>query len=485
MSRWNLIWLLGILGTYAIGFSISVSAPQRETDQKTKHENVRLLIDVLDEVQKKYVKDLDPEKQRELVENMINGGLERLDPHSTFINAEDYKAFTKQNKGRFGGIGVRIGLDRGGQLFVESPMPGTPAYEAGVLAGDLILKIDDESTESMSLKKAIDKITGDPGQKVKLSVLHEGSRKPVDITISRAEINIESVLGDLRMDSNLKQWDFMLDRRSMIAYIRITNFAENTVADLTKVVDQLQADGVKGLVLDLRTNPGGLLKAAIEVSELFLPPGTRVVSTVGRSEKEAVYDAHTPSGSHGGPYTSYPIAILVNRFSASASEIVAGALQEAGRAVIVGERSYGKGSVQTVIPIEGETGHLKLTTATYFVGKDDKKKNIHRFPDSKETDQWGVKPNDGYEVKLSDEERANYFKWRRVRDVVRQPGQAPPKVDDGERTPGDDFKDRVLEKALEYIHGELQNRSQEVRAPAPPALPGLAFRQSDQYVGRE
>jgi carboxyl-terminal processing protease len=259
----------------------------------------------------------------------------------------------------------------------------------------------------------------------------------------------------------------------MIAYIRITNFAENTVADLTKVVDQLQADGVKGLILDLRTNPGGLLKAAIEVSELFLPPGTRVVSTVGRNEREAVYDAHKPAGSTAGPYTSYPIAILVNRFSASASEIVAGALQEAGRAVIVGERSFGKGSVQTVLPIEGETGHLKLTTATYYVGKDDKKKNIHRFPDSKESDAWGVKPNEGYEVKLTDEERVNYFKWRRVRDVVRQSGQSPPKVDEHDKAPAD-FTDRVLEKAREYILSEQRKAAQ---APALPSVSGLAFRQ--------
>ena len=486
MSRWNLIWLLGILGTYLIGFSISVSAPQREADQKTKYENVRLLIDVLDEVQKKYVKDLDPAKQRELVENMINGGLERLDPHSSFINAEDYKAFAKQSKGRFGGIGIRVGMDRGGQLFVESPVPGTPAYEAGVLAGDLILKIDDESTDNISLKKAVDKITGDPGQMVKLTVLHEGSRKPTDISINRAEINIESVLSDLRMEQNLKQWDFMLDKHNMIAYIRITTFAENTVSDLTKVVDQLQADGVKGLVLDLRTNPGGLLKAAIEVSELFLPAGTRVVSTVGRTEKEVVHDAHKPSGSQGGPYTSYPIAILVNRFSASASEIVAGALQEAGRAVIVGERSYGKGSVQTVVALEGESSHLKLTTATYYVGKDDKKKNIHRFPDSKESDQWGVKPNDGYEVKLTDEERINYFKWRRLRDVVRQNGQTAPKVDEQDKVPAD-FKDRVLEKALEYIQAEQHRQGQppaihDAAAPAQPAMSGLAFRQEPAYA---
>ncbi len=484
MSRWNLIWLLGVLGTFVVGFSVSISAPQRDGDQQTKHENVRLLIDVLDEVEKKYVKDLDPEKRRELIENMVNGGLERLDPHSMYINAEEYKKFTKANTGKFGGIGVRIGVDRGGQLFVESPMPGTPAYDAGILAGDLILKIDDQSAENMTINKAVEKITGDPGQKVKLTVLHEGDRKPVDISISRAEIFIESVLGDLRMQDNLKQWDFMLDKKSMIAYIRITQFAENTVRDLTKVVDQLQADGVKGLILDLRLNPGGLLKAAIEVSELFLPQGTRVVSTVGRSEKEVTYDARKPALSKNGPYTSYPIAILVNRFSASASEIVAGALQEAGRAVIVGERSYGKGSVQTVLPMEGGTSALKLTTATYFVGKDDKKKNIHRFPDSKETDEWGVKPTEGFEVKMTVEEGVNYMRWRQRRDVVRQPGQPAPKVDEKDSVPAD-FTDRVLDRAVEYMRGEIQRRAanpglppvHDAALPPRPEMSGWAYRQ--------
>jgi carboxyl-terminal processing protease len=490
MSRWNLIWLLGILGTYLIGFSVSLSAPQGI--QKSKHEDLRLLIDVAEEVEKKYVKELTPEKRREFYENMINGGLEKLDPHSQFINAEEYKQFIKQNRGKFGGVGIRLGVDRAGQLFVESPMPGTPAYEAGVLAGDIIVKIDGESTENMSVKKAIDRITGDPGQAVTLTVLHVGASKPTDIKINRAEIIIESVLGDLRMEKNLKEWDFMLDKKNKIAYIRITNFTETTVTELTKVVEQLQADGCKGLVLDLRTNPGGLLKAAIEVSELFLPPGTRIVSTVGRSEKEVVYDARKPKS---GPYTSYPIAVLVNRFSASASEIVAGALQEAGRAVIVGERSYGKGSVQTVILMENETSALKLTTATYYVGKDDKKKNIHRFPDSKETDQWGVKPNEGYKVELSDEERANFYKWRRLRDVVRKEGQAV-KVDESDKVPAD-FKDKVLEKAKDYILDELQKRSEAPAvpgqpnvhnaeaAPVQPAVSGLAHRREPLYPGKE
>jgi carboxyl-terminal processing protease len=481
MSRWNLIWLLGILGTYLIGFSVSLSAPQRDSDQKTKHENVRLIIDVLEEVDKKYVKELTVEKRRELVENMINGGLEKLDPHSQFINAEEYKHFTKQSRGKFGGVGIRVGVDRGGQLLVESPMPGTPAYEAGVLAGDLILKIDGVSTENMSLKKAVDMIQGDPGQKVILTVLHEGSRKPTDITISRAEILIESVLGDQRMDNNLKEWDFMIDRDSKIAYIRITSFTETTVEELTKVVDQLQKDGCKGLVLDLRTNPGGLLKAAIEVSELFLPPGTRIVSTKGRNEKEVSYESRKPAASKGGPYTSYPIAVLLNRFSASASEIVAGALQEAGRAVVVGERSYGKGSVQTVIPMEGSTSALKLTTAQYFVGI--KERPVHRFPDSKEADAWGVKPSDGYEVKLSDEERVKFYRWRRLRDVVRKPGQPPPKVEENDKVESD-FKDRVLEKAKEYIQSELNKRGEARPMPGRPQMPQAAVPAPVQELSR-
>ena len=163
MSRWNLAWLLGITAVTLVGLSLCYSAPSRESSLQKKHENLRLLVDVLEEVQNKYVKDLGPEKMRDLVEDMINSGLEHLDRHSSFINAEEYRQFMKQSKGRFGGIGIKIGLDRGGQLFVESPMVGTPAYEAGIMAGDVILKIDGKSTETMSLKKAVEMIQGEPG----------------------------------------------------------------------------------------------------------------------------------------------------------------------------------------------------------------------------------------------------------------------------------------------------------------------------------
>jgi carboxyl-terminal processing protease len=496
MSRWNLSWLLGITTVSLVGLAMLHTAPAHSSALQTRHENLRLLVDVLGEVQEKYVKDLDKAKMRELVENMVNGGLERLDQHSAFINAEEYKQFQRASRGKFGGVGIKIGLDRGGQLFVESPMVGTPAYEAGVMAGDIIAKIDGKSTESMPLKKAVEMIQGDPGQKVILTVYHEGSKKPVDIPITRAEIRVDSVLGDLRLADNLKKWDFMLDKANKIAYLRITAFTETTVAELTKAVEQLQKDGVRGLVLDLRNNPGGLLRAAVEVSSMFLPDGKRVVSTKGRNHKDETYDARAPRNAPP-PQTTYPIAILINRYSASASEIVSAALQDHLRAIIIGERSYGKGSVQNIIPMENGTSALKLTTASYWRPSE---KNIHRFPDAKEEDEWGVKPSKGYEVKLSDEERLEYYKWRRERDVVRRPGEAPPKAKEGEKekktTP---FTDRVLEKALEYLRGEIRraggpapapNGGAELRPERGADVPhaaraSLEFRTRPEFIGNE
>jgi carboxyl-terminal processing protease len=455
MSRWNLAWLLGISAVTLLGLSISHSAPNRDTKLQKKHELVRLLIDVLDEVDHKYVKELDQDKLRELVEHMINGGLERLDPHSSFINAKEYKQFTKQSKGKFGGVGIQIGTDRqSGNIAVISPMVGTPAYEAGVLAGDLIVKIDGKSTDNMRLSEAVELIQGEAGHKIVLTVVHEGSKEPVDLSMNRAEIVVQSVLGDQRRADNPKEWDFLYDKDNKIGYVRLTGFAETTSAELRKVVEQLQREGAHGLVLDLRMNPGGLLRSAVEVSDLFLTEG-RIVSTKGRNQREEVYDAKS-EGTLLLPARDYPIAVLINRYSASASEIVAAALQDHKRAVVIGERSYGKGSVQNIIELEGHSTALKLTTASYWRPSG---KNIHRFPDSKDSDEWGVKPNEGYEVPLKDEDRVAYIKFRRDRDIVHgKGGVAPkPKADDKDKDKKkEEFKDRVLEKALEYLRGEIK-----------------------------
>jgi carboxyl-terminal processing protease len=470
MSRWNLAWLLGCLAITLVGVSIlfapamlallGAQAPDTELGQK--HANIRLLVDVLEEVQHKYVKKLDQKQMRELVENMVNSGLERLDPHSQFINEDEFRQFQKTSRGKFGGIGVKIGIDRNtGQVLVESPMVGTPAYEAGVQAGDLILKVDGKATDSVSLKKVVEMIQGEPGEKVTLTVLHEGEKKPVDIPITRAEIMIDSVLGDRPLQDPDQKWEFTIDADNGIAYIRLVAFTETTVQELTKVVEHLQKHKMRGLVLDLRGNPGGLLKAAVDVSSMFLPEGKRVVSTKGRNQREEVYDARPPRGFE--PQTTYPIAILINRYSASASEIVAAALQDHLRAIIVGERSFGKGSVQNVIGLESGKSALKLTTASYWRPNG---KNIHRFPDAKDEEEWGVSPSKGYEVKLSDEDRIAYFKYRRDRDVVRRNGvKAGPKEGEAKKK-SEPFRDRALDRAVEYIRGELKKGQAGLPAPA-------------------
>lgn len=449
MPRRNLAWLLGVVAVAFFGFAVSQSAPSREKDRD--YELVNLVVDVLHQVRHKYVTDVDPERERKLVEDMINGGLERLDPHSQYINPHDFKEFTKKSKGKFGGVGIQVGYDRNnrGALTIISPMPGTPAYEAGILAGDVIVKIDGKSTESMRLGEAVDMIQGDPGQKVTLSVLHEGSKGPVDIDIVRAEIQMQAVMGDRRKPDDPAAWDYLIDRDSKIGYVRLTAFSETAAQELKDALAELQKEGLRGLVIDLRNNPGGLLRSAVEICNMFVGEG-RIVSTKGRNHKDEIYDAKPDKLLLSAE--KCPVAILINRYSASASEIVSACLQDHDRAVIVGERSYGKGSVQNVIEMENHTAALKLTTASYWRPSG---KNIHRFPDAKETDEWGVKPNDGFDVKLSDEERLEYLLDRNRRDVVHGKGGTAekPKEDKKDKKP---FEDRVLNKALDYLRGEIK-----------------------------
>jgi carboxyl-terminal processing protease len=426
---------------------------------------VRLVVDVLHEVRSKYVVDISPERERKLVEDMINGGLERLDPHSGYINPRDYKQFDKQSEGKFGGVGIQVGYDRAnrGQLTVISPMVGTPAYEAGVMAGDVILKIDGKSTDHMRMSDAVDLIQGEPGSKVVLTVLHEGGKEPVDVPITRAIIKVQSVLGDRRKPGN-KEWDFLLDRENRIGYIRLSNFSKTSPVELRAAVEGLEKDDVRGLILDLRNNPGGLLRSAVEIADLFLNEGV-IVSTKGRNHKDEIYRAKLQGTLLTEPGREVPMVVLINKYSASASEIVAAALQDHKRAVVIGERSYGKGSVQNVILMENDTSALKLTTASYWRPSG---KNIHRFPDKKDfeaakidPDEWGVKPDPGFEVKMKDEERLAYMANRSERDVVRARPRPP-----GDKKKGKTkkpFVDRVLQKALEHLKAKI------TRSAAPPA----------------
>src|SRR5262245_17608632 len=443
MSRFNLAWLIAVPMAVLVGVSLSFTAPSRAPEKEYKL--VRTVVDVMAEVDQHFVRPLDDEQKQKLVEDMINGGLDRLGPYSQYMNPEEFRQFNAGTEGNFGGVGINLGYDnRTGVLMVISPMVGTPAHEAGILAGDLIVRIDDKSTEGLRIPDAVRLIQGEPGTRISLTVAHEGSRETETYTMNRAMIEVPTVLGLSRLEDDLKSFEWFVDRPTGIGYVRLVQFTEHTADDLKKALERLDREGAKALVLDLRDNPGGLLKSAVDVSDLFLTSG-KIASTKDRNGAGKSWDAK----SDGVPFeaASRPMAVLINKNSASASEIVAAALQDNQRAVLVGERSYGKGSVQKVIKLGGDPpAALKLTTDTYWRPSGE---NMHRYPDSKDTDEWGVKPNSGFEIVMKDDERLDYLRYKRNKDIVRK---------DKPKEPEKPFTDRAMLKAIEHLQGELSKQ---------------------------
>jgi carboxyl-terminal processing protease len=414
-------WFCATAATAADSAAPADQPPPAPRDEY--YENYKVLIDTIDEVDRNYVKPID---RRELVEAAIRGVLSKLDPYSSYISPKELSSFVAAVENEFGGVGIQISLDDG-DLRVLSPLYGTPAYRAGVLAGDWIVEIDGRSTEGLTQDEAIERLKGVEGSRVTLTLVHAGrpAKERFKVTLRRERIHVDTVLGDHRKADDT--WDFMLDPKLGIGYVRVAAFGRETARDLRRGLQQLRAQGVRGLVLDLRFNPGGLLNSAIEVSNLFISHG-RIVSTEGRSQPARVWNAR-PTGAFEG----FPMVVLVNHYSASASEIVAACLQDHQRAVIMGERTWGKGSVQNVIEMEDGRSRLKLTTAAYHRPSG---KNIHRFPDSKDSDTWGVMPDAGFDLRLSDHEEGLLLTDRQTRDVLRPhpaaqqhatgPGSQPP-----------------------------------------------------------
>jgi len=415
------------------------SAPPKEEDA----ELYRLFVDAVEHVDRSYIQKVD---RKALIHNAIRGMLEQLDPYSDFISQEARPNFEKTTTGHFGGVGVQVDI-RNGEVFVISPMVGTPAYEAGVLAGDKILRVDDLPIERVVNDDIVQKISGPPGTPVKLTVVHAPyNGKAVDLKLMRQVINVESVRGWMRNADD--SWNYHVDPQKKIAYIRVGGFSGTTESDLEKVLRDLVKQGdLKGLVLDLRTNPGGLLPAAVKICDLFIREG-KIVSTKGRGQlSERIYNAK-----EADTLPDFPMAILVNRFSASASEIVAACLQDHNRAVIVGERTWGKGSVQNVIDLEDGKSAIKLTVASYNRPNGH---NIHRMKGATEKEEWGVKPNEGFEVRITPEESNKLFLWRAAKDVAA--GKRPPdSVLPASVKSTADVQDKQLDKALEYVRGKLK-----------------------------
>ena len=455
MPRRNLFAIAAVAGLTLLCWQASQGARPRDEAS----ELYGLFVDAVEQVERNYVR---PVSRKELLDSALRGMLQDLDPHSAFIDTTHTQTFRKRIEGRFGGIGITVGYDtQANRLKVLAPMVGTPAYAAGVLAGDVILDIDGKSTEGMTPDKAVDVLQGQPGTPVDLNVLHEATQKAEVIKVSRAIIDVPTVLGDLRKADDRP--DFLFDKRDKIGYVRITEFLQNTVGDLKVALGELQAQGVKGLILDLRGDPGGLLTAAVEVSDLFLNDGA-IVSTKGRNAIDKTFEAHKE-----GTFPDVPMVVLVNENSASASEIVAAALQDHKRAMVVGQRSYGKGSVQSVIDLEDGGSVLKLTVATYWRPSG---KNIHRFKDAKDSDEWGVSPDPGLEVKLSPADHLAWAVARRERDLLGGKASAAlqaqrdasdaAKPQDEAKPPGDApkpkapaaFRDTQLDKAVEALRAK-------------------------------
>lgn len=312
---------------------------------KDAYDNIEVFTNVLTLVQRNYV---DPVTTKQLIEGAITGMMNALDPHSAYLPPESYRELQVDTRGTFGGLGIEITI-RNNVLTVVSPIEDTPAYRAGIRSGDQIIKIDEELTKDLSLIEAVRRMRGPAGTKVRLTIRREGVVKPIDLTLTREIIKIQSVKARL------------LEKG--YAYVRITNFQERTDDDLQKALVKLEQDSggsLQGLVLDLRNNPGGLLTQAIKVADEFIDSGL-VVYTDGRLDtQKQKYFAHKP-----GSRTDFPMIVLVNGGSASASEIVAGALQDHKRALVLGTQTFGKGSVQTILPLD-ENSALRLTTARYY-----------------------------------------------------------------------------------------------------------------------
>ncbi|MDA0808905.1 MAG: S41 family peptidase [Planctomycetota bacterium] len=430
-TLWALVLVLMVSPVDAQDENKAAPAPK----QDEYFELMQTFVDTFEQVDRNYVKDVD---RRKLLEAALRGMIKELDPYSSYIPPEELARFNQQVDQQFGGIGIQVQPDpRTSRILVISPLPDTPAYKAGVRAGDIVTEVEGYDTENMPLSRAVELMKGPPGETVSIKVRHLSATEDEEIVMKRAIISVKSVLGDKWGKDGA--WDFLVDDEQKIGYVRLTQFGRKSAEELAAAIDTLQKQGMKGLILDLRFNPGGLLSQAVEISDMFVESGT-IVSTEGKNTEKRTFEA-----TKAGTLPDFPMAILINRFSASASEILSACLQDHKRAVVVGERSWGKGSVQNVIELESGASALKLTTAGYLRPSG---KNIHRFPDSKVTDEWGVHPDE--EVKFTRKELEDYDEYRRARDVLTE--NAPPESE---------FKDRQFETALERVRAMLNGEGKK------------------------
>ncbi len=329
------------------------SAHAADADDDSGYAQISIFAKAIQQIRQDYV-DGNKVSYHDLIYAAMKGMLASLDPHSGFMDPDDFKDMQDDTRSRFNGLGIEVSV-KNGLLTVVSPMEGTPAARAGIISGDEILKINGSSTEKMELQDAVNVLRGQPGQKITLTILRPSTKEIKDYPLERTEIKVQSVKSSKLLDPELTG-------QFKIGYIRLVQFNEPTAEELARALDGLQKQGMQALLLDLRNNPGGLLNSAVDVCAQFLPPGTKVVSTQGRTSSQQ-HDYSTSVTAKERP--RFPLAVLVNEGSASGSEIVSGALKDLRRAILVGETTFGKGSVQNVMQLPDGSA-LRFTTAKYY-----------------------------------------------------------------------------------------------------------------------
>jgi len=418
-----------ILGLNLIWGAKTYLQSVQAAEKSNIYQNIETFVQVLEKVHAEYV-DSDKVGYKDLIYGALKGMLNTLDPHSEFMEPQKYDELKKDTRGAFGGVGIIIG-PRDNFLTVIAPIEDTPAFNAGILSGDRVIKINGNSTEKLTLEDAVKQLRGEPGTTVTITIMRPSSGLIKDIKLTRAVIKVDTV-----KDINGKR-EFPLNE-DKIGYVRLTQFGEQTSSDLESALRKLESQGMRALILDLRGNPGGLLDQAVEVCGKFVPKGQLIVSTEGRDPSKRIeYRLRS-----GGKHTGYPMVVLVNNGSASASEIVAGCLQDLKRAIIVGDQTFGKGSVQSIFPLTDGSA-LRLTTAKYYT------------PSHKVIHEKGITPD--IEVRMTpEEEEALYLK--------RSPGgnESVEMLDPKRKEFVKSVRDTQLERAIDLLKGVLLYSSRSV-----------------------
>ncbi len=408
--------VLVLLAAVLVSMFAGAVMAKRLPSQGGVYENLKVFTEALSYVESNYVEEVEPDK---VIQGAIRGMLKTLDPHSSYMPPDVYREMQVETEGRFGGLGIEITM-RDDVLTVVSPIEGTPAFRAGIQPGDQIIKVDGESTKEMSLVDAVKKLRGPEGSAVTISIFRQGFTEPKDFTISRAVIQIKSV-----------RWTKLQDD---IGYVKLRSFHKTTEEELEEALQDLGEQHIKMLILDLRNNPGGLLEQAIAVSNVFLEGGKLIVYTKGRLPNQNMKGFSKSDGFH----VAYPMAVIINGGSASASEIVAGSLQDLHRATIVGTQSFGKGSVQTIIPLSDGSG-LRLTTAKYYT------------PGGGEINGKGITPDIVIEKPQETANQEGEQKALRSQRNIELPGN-------------DISDDPQLLKAVDFLKTQLQKDGKSVKA---------------------